>query len=104
MMRKYRKNFCWIFILTFVVLCTSWAMPLLLGKTIDDGIMQKDIHLIWVLLLGQFAFFIGYMISDNITDLVSAKTSIRVNVDLISSYLKKIIRLPMSFFNSTFRS
>lgn len=103
-MRKYRKNFCWIFILTFVVLCTSWAMPLLLGKTIDDGIMQKDIHLVWVLLLGQFAFFIGYMISDNVTDLVSAKISIRVNIDLISSYLKKIIRLPMSFFDSTFRS
>lgn len=104
MMRKYRRNFFYIFVLTLVVLCTSWAMPLLLGKTIDEGIMQKDIHLIGILLLSQFAFFIGYMISDNVTDLISAKTSIRVNVDLISNYLKKIIQLPMSFFDSTFRS
>ncbi len=103
-MRKYRKNFFWIFLLTFVVLGTSWAMPLLLGKTIDEGIMQKDIHIVWVLLLSQFAFFIGYMISDNITDLITAKTSIRINMDLISNYLKKVIRLPMSFFDSTFRS
>lgn len=101
---KYRRNFFWIFLMTFVVLCTSWAMPLLLGKTIDDGIMQKDIHLVWILLLGQFAFFIGYMISDNVTDLISAKTGIRISVDLISRYLTKIIRLPMSFFDSTFRS
>ena len=104
MMRKYRRNFFWIFLLTFVVLGTSWAMPLLLGRTIDDGIMQKDIHVVWVLLLGQFAFFIGYMVSDNITDLVTAKTSIRINVDFISRYLKKVIRLPMAFFDSTFRS
>lgn len=103
-MRKYNKNFLWIFLLTFVVLATSWAMPLLLGRTIDDGIMQKDIHVVWLLLLGQFAFFIGYMISDNITDLITAKTSIKINVDFVSRYLKKVIRLPMSFFDSTFRS
>lgn len=104
MIRKYRKNFFWIFLLTFVVLLTSWAMPLLLGKTIDDGIMQKDIHTVWIMLFSQFAFFIGYMISDNITDLITAKTSIRISVDLISRYLKKVIRLPMVFFDSTFRS
>lgn len=104
MMRKYRKQFTWIFLLTLIVLCTSWAMPLLLGKTIDEGIMQKDIHIVWILLLSQFAFFIGYMISDNITDLVTAKTSIKVNWDLMSSYLNKITKLPMAFFDSTFRS
>lgn len=104
MIRKYRKNFFWIFLLTFVVLLTSWAMPLLLGKTIDDGIMQKDIHTVWIMLFSQFAFFIGYMISDNITDLITAKTNILISVDLISRYLKKVIRLPMVFFDSTFRS
>lgn len=103
-MRKYRRNFLWIFLLTFIVLGTSWAMPLLLGRTIDDGIIQKDIHTVWILLLGQFAFFIGYMVSDNITDLVTAKTSMRINMDFISHYLKKIIRLPIAFFESTFRS
>ena len=103
-MHKYNKNFLWIFLLTFIVLATSWAMPLLLRRTIDDGIMQKDIHIVWILLFGQLAFFIGYMISDNITDLITAKTSIRINVDFISRYLEKVIRLPMSFFDSTFRS
>ena len=104
MICKYRKNFFWIFLLTFVVLVTSWAMPLLLGKSIDEGIMQKDIHIVWVLLISQFAFFIGYMISDNITDLITAKTGIRINLDLISRYLQKVIRLPIAFFDSTFRS
>lgn len=103
-MRKYRKQFIGIFFLTIIVLCTSWAMPLLLGKTIDEGILQKDIHIVWILLLSQFAFFIGYMVSDNITDLITAKTSIQINLDLISSYLKKLIRLPMLFIDSTFRS
>lgn len=102
--RRYRRNFFWIVLLTFVVLCTSWAMPLLLGKTIDDGIMQKDIHAVWTLLLAQFVFFISYMISDNIIDLVTAKTSIRIRMDFISRYLKKVIRLPMAFFDTTFRS
>lgn len=101
---KYRKNFLGVLLLTFIVLGTSWGMPLLLGKTIDEGIMQKDIHAVWILLFGQFAFFIGYMVSGNIADLVSAKTSIRINVDFISHYLNKVIRLPMSFFDSTFRS
>ena len=38
--RRYRRNFFWIVLLTFVVLCTSWAMPLLLGKTIDDALAE----------------------------------------------------------------
>lgn len=103
-MRKYYKQFIGIFFLTLIVLCTSWAMPLLLSKTIDEGILQKDIHIVWTLLLSQFAFFIGYMISDNIADLITAKTSIQINLELLSRYLSKIIKLPMRFFDSTFRS
>lgn len=103
-MSKYHENFLWIFFLTLVVLGTSWAMPLLLGKTIDEGILQKDIHIVLKLLFSQFAFFIGYMISDNIIDLITAKTSIKINVDFISSYLRKVIRLPMVYFDSTYRS
>lgn len=74
------------------------------GKTIDEGIMQKNLTLVWKLLLCQFFFFIGYIVADNITDLLTAKTSIKIKVDFISNYLRKVTKLPIGFFDTVFRS
>lgn len=66
--------------------------------------MQKNLTLVWKLLLCQFFFFIGYIVADNITDLLTAKTSIKIKVDFISNYLRKVTKLPIGFFDTVFRS
>lgn len=100
----HKTKFIWVILLTFIVLGTNWAMPILLQKTIDDGIMSKDINFVWLMLLAQFVFFIGFMLSNTITNLLSAKISFKINIDFVQKYFNKVVRLPINFFDTTFRS
>lgn len=102
--KKNKRNFIWVTSLTALVLATNWAMPILLQKTIDDGIIKKDINFVWLMLLAQFIFFLGFMFSNTITNLISAKTSFKINIDFVQKYLNKLIKLPIKFFDTTFRS
>lgn len=102
--RKHHKSFFWIAMLTLVVVVTNWAMPLLLKKTIDDGIMEKNIHIVWTMLFCQFLFFLGFMFAGNISNLLTSKTSFKINIEFISAYFDKIVRLPMKFFDTGLRS
>lgn len=51
MFRSNRRNMIWIALLTMFVVATNWAMPLLLKTTIDDGILKKDIGIVWSMLI-----------------------------------------------------
>lgn len=102
--RNYKRNFLWIALLTLIVVMTNWAMPLLLKNTIDNGIMKKDINVVWTMLFGQFLFFLGFMFAGNISNLLTTKTSIKIDLKFISAYFDKIIRLPMKFFDIGLRT
>lgn len=102
--QEHRHNFIWIALLTLIVVVTNWAMPLLLKTTIDDGIMKKNINIVWAMLLGQFLSFLGFMLAGNISNLLTTKTSIKINLDFVTSYFSKIIKLPMKFFDIGLRT
>lgn len=103
-LHKYKKKFILTLLLSTCALIANWAMPILLQKTIDQGVLNKDISLVWTLLLGQMAFFIGYILASNTTDIILSKTGFMIGIDLISEYLQKIISLPMKFFDTRFNS
>ena len=102
--KKYKSNFILIAFFTLLILIANWAMPLILKKTIDDGIINKDIGFVWLMLFTQFLFFLGFIISNIITNYLSAKVSFKINVNYIKRYLNKLINLPLSFFDTTFKS
>lgn len=93
-----------IALLSLVTLAANWAMPLLLKTTIDDGIMNKDIGIVWLMLMAQFAFFIGFTVTNTVSTFVSTKTGLKISIKFISNYFDKIIRLPIAFFDSGLRT
>lgn len=101
---RHRRSFIWIAVLTLIVVATNWAMPLLLKKTIDQGIMQKNLNIVWAMLISQFMFFLGFMFAGNISNLITAKTSFKINIEFISAYFSKIVKLPMKFFDTGLRT
>lgn len=42
-----------------IALTVDLGIPLLMQKTLDDGLSHSDIGLIWLLVLGQLALFTG---------------------------------------------
>lgn len=96
---KHRKQLAFVFILSFLAMATTWIMPFLFQKTIDEGIKNKDLSLVVLLILGQFAFFIGYTISNNLANLILTKMGFKIGLEFLTRYLNKLINLPISFFD-----
>ncbi|HCD87906.1 MAG TPA: hypothetical protein DEQ87_09735 [Algoriphagus sp.] len=102
--KKNKFRFSSVLFLTIIALLANWAMPLLLKNTIDQGILQKDFDLLWKLLLFQFIFAISYLLSESISEILTTKISLDINIDLNKSYFRKILSLPLSYYDSKFKS
>lgn len=99
-----KPTFSWVILLTLVVMAADVVSPILFQRTIDDGIGDKNIRLIWVLIAGQLALFVGNYIGNNVTEIMLAKLGLKVSITLIKEYLAKLIKLPMAFFDTKVKS
>jgi ATP-binding cassette subfamily B protein len=103
-LKKNKRRFATILLFTMLLLISNWAMPLLLKENIDKGIMQKDFGLLWKILLFQFMFAISYLFSGSLSEILKTKLSLDLNIDLNRSYFKKILNLPISYYDTKFKS
>ena len=76
------------------------VVPFLTKVIVDKGIGERNIQLIWLILFGEVMMVIGSNVSDFIRRWLMLHISVRVNLDLINSYLAKLTKLPMSFFET----
>ncbi len=82
----------------------TWVLPLIFRRTVDEGIVLKDIHLIWVLLISQLLFNVGFVITNSISRLLLLKTSFNFGTGLVAQYLRKMVDLPIRYFDTRFCS
>lgn len=82
------------------VLIANWCMPFFLQKAVDLGIGNKDLSLVIMLMSGQLLCFLGYSIAGAINNVILTKIGFNVSIDLLTKFLHKIIRLPLSFFDT----
>ena len=93
-----RCAFSMSIILTVLMLCAEIAVPFMFQTTVDRGIADKDIGLIWILVAGQFAIFIGNFVSGTIVEFIMTRLGLDMSINMLSEYLTKLVRLPLSFF------
>ena len=75
-------------------------MPFLTQAIVDVGIAHRDIGLIWLILLGELAIVIGSTATDFIRRWLLLHISLRINISLVSDFFIKLLKLPMSFFDT----
>ena len=103
-LKQKKSRLFLIFFLTFIALATNWGMPLLLKDNIDKGILNKDLNFVWIILISQFLFVIGNLVANSISEILSTKISLDINIDLKNIYFNKIFNLPIGFFEKKFKS
>jgi len=74
--------------------------PFLTQSLVDVGIETKDLNFIYIVLIGQLMLFVGQIVTQFIQSWILLHISIRVNINLISDFLMKLMRLPLGFFDS----
>ena len=93
-----RKSFAISIFFSLLVLIADIVIPFLFQTTIDKGIQDRDISLVWILVGAQLMIFIGNYLSNTIVEIVMSKLGLRLSINMMSEYLVKLINLPVSFF------
>lgn len=75
-------------------------LPFLTQAIVDIGIGNQDLKFVYLVILAQFVLIIGKTSIEFIRSWLLLHISTRVNVTLISDFLIKLMRLPVSFFET----
>ena len=98
--KQYRKFFGQIILGLFVGCILQLIFPFLTQSIVDIGITHKDVNFIWLILLGQIMLTFSRTIIDFIRRWLLLHISMRVNISIVSDFFIKLLKLPMSFFDT----
>jgi len=97
---EYRRYFLQIFLGLLLGCVLQLIMPFLTQGIVDLGIRHKDVGLIWMILLGELMIVVGRTATDFIRRWLLLHISMRINISLVSDFFIKLLKLPMSFFDT----
>ncbi len=98
--RQYRKYFAQIIAGLALGCVLQLIMPFLTQAIVDTGIKNGDIGFIWLILLGELMIVAGRTATDFIRRWLLLHISMRINISLVSDFFIKLLKLPMSFFDT----
>jgi ATP-binding cassette, subfamily B, bacterial len=76
------------------------VFPFLMQALVDRGVQISDLNFVYLILAAQGMLFLSQMAVEYIRGWVLLHIGTRVNINLASDFLIKLMRLPMSFFDS----
>lgn len=96
----YQRNFTLIFLIMLLVTALQGMLPFISKAVIDVGIKTSDVNFINMVLIGNISILLSVMIFNVIRDWILMHITARVNIALISDYLIKLMKLPVTFFEN----
>ncbi|HAY3539250.1 peptidase domain-containing ABC transporter [Elizabethkingia anophelis] len=99
-LKSYKKQMLQLFVLLLLGTITTLVFPILTQKLIDDGVTPKNLSVIIYILLAQLVFFFGNIIFGVSRNWIMLVVGTRINIQIISDFLKKLLKLPIKFFDT----
>lgn len=96
----YRRQLTAIAFCLLIASLLQLVLPFLTQSIVDTGIKTKDIGFVWLILLGELVIVTGRTATDFIRRRLLLHVSMRVNVSLVSDFFRKLLKLPISFFDT----
>jgi ATP-binding cassette subfamily B protein len=97
---KYKRLILQLFLGLFIGSILQLLLPFLTQSVVDTGIQTRNLHFIYLVLAAQLMLFIGRMSVEFIRSWILLHISTRINLSILSDFLGKLLRLPVSFFES----
>ncbi|RAJ21007.1 peptidase domain-containing ABC transporter [Pedobacter cryoconitis] len=98
--KPHSKQIGLMFMLLLFGTLTMLVFPILTQKLIDEGVTKKNLNVITYILLAQLAFFIGDIIFGIFRNRIVLTVGTKINIHIISDFLKKLLKLPIKFFDT----
>lgn len=99
-LRPYRAYIVQILLAMAVASLISLMLPFITQAMVDRGIGTGNLSFIVALLIAQFFLTLGSMANGFVRGWLMLHTTTRVSISLISDFLCKLMKLPISFFDS----
>lgn len=73
--------------------------PFLIQAMVDEGVNSQDFDFVLLILLAWSVLFLSQMLVEHLRSWILLHLGVRANINLISDFLIKIVRLPIRFFD-----
>ena len=74
--------------------------PFLTQALVDHGIGNRDVNFVYAILIAQLVLFLSRTTTEFIRGWILVHMGTRINIAVISEFLMKLMKLPLSYFNS----
>jgi ATP-binding cassette subfamily B protein len=99
-LRKYSRFFLQLFLGVIGATAMLLISPFLMQALVDNGIANKSIGFVYLIFMAQVILFIGSSSIEMVRGWILLHIGTRVNISIVSDFLMKLLRLPVTFFNS----
>jgi ATP-binding cassette, subfamily B, bacterial len=97
---KYKKLIAQLLLGMLTGTILQLIFPFLTQAIVDVGINQKNLSFIYVIFAAQLMLFFSQSTIEILRSWILLHISSRINISLISDFLLKLMKLPISFFNA----
>jgi len=99
-LKPYKKYLVHLVVGLLLGAIIQLILPFLFQSIVDFGITNQDLGFIYLVMAFQFVLILSQMGVDFIRRWILLHLSTRVNITLISDFLIKMMKLPVSFFDT----
>lgn len=96
----YKKSFGNLILVMTIVTVLQALLPFISKSIIDVGIQTNDLNFINIIVIANIIILISITLANGIRDWILQHLTSRINVALISDYLIKLMKLPITFFEN----
>lgn len=100
--RPYRDLVIKLFITIACGSILTLVFPFLSQVLIDEGVSVKSHNIVKLVIIAQVALYIGSVIIEIARNWIVLYMGTFINVSIISRFFKKVLKLPISFFETKF--
>lgn len=97
---KYRQLFLQLFVGLGVGSLLQLILPFLTQSVVDIGINTRNLNFVYIVLIAQSMLLLGRMSVDFIRSWILLHITSRINISILTDFLIKLMKLPMSFFET----
>jgi ATP-binding cassette, subfamily B, bacterial len=95
-----KKLFYWLILLILIFSTLEFSFPFIIQAIVDDAIKDKSFELLTLLSISYIFIYITSKVSDVIREWVLIFLSMKINISLVSTFIKQLSQLPISYFDS----
>ena len=99
-LKPHKQNIIQIILAMIVASLFGLLLPFITQSVVDQGVSLGRIGFVKTMLVAQLLIVVGQLANDLIRNWLMLHMTARVSISLISDFLAKLMRLPISFFDT----